>query len=227
MSNIDSELEELLGEGAEAQVSEEIESGRKNYDLIDRLTSRPKRKPEIVTVYLDEETGQELGYARDVRNDYGVVVSRAREGVIGELDKARSEEGPDEKLIAKLEKRASELVKKLKKDSLTFTLQWIPPIAQEVIEKEAAKAVGEKGVPVPEKKIKDWQAEYFARLLSSTLVSMVDNSDGTKVTKLNVAACSQFKKLLPPDQFDRLDTALGKLQYRSAIVNESVDSADF
>lgn len=204
----------------------EINESRETFDLIGRLTQRPKRDPEVVTVYLNDQAGQKLGYARDVRDEYGNI-TRQRAGVLGEIDKLASAVTPDEKAIKRLEREAKKLVAEIKKDSLTFTLQWIPPIAEEVIERDAINAVGLKSKPVPKEKIEEFKHELFARLLVDTLVELKDNASGAVMTSMKIHEAQRLRELLPPAQFDRLDTALGKLQYTSAIYSEAVDNADF
>lgn len=58
---------------------------KRGFDLSARLKNRGLRKSSIV-LFLDEEKGPELGWAYDNKDMLGNVVSRSREGVIGELD---------------------------------------------------------------------------------------------------------------------------------------------
>lgn len=72
-----------------AQVAEELvkiaSTTKRGFDLQARLKGRGLRKATI-TIYLDEEKGPELGWAKDIRNALDEVVGREREGVMGEID---------------------------------------------------------------------------------------------------------------------------------------------
>lgn len=207
----------------------EIQEQREGFDLLDRLVKRPKRKPEVVTVYLDEERGDELGDAHDVKNELGIVVDRFRSGVLGELDleKSKPEDQRDTEKIAALEARARELIEEIRHDSLTFTLQWIPPIAEEVLQKETLDAIGVKDLPVPDAKRDQYKKEWFARAIVATLVSLKDNSSGAVKDKLTVSEAQAIKNYLPDSQQDRIDAALGRVLYRDVLAREALDNADF
>lgn len=229
MTNFDDELEGLIkGESIDEDVQEEIEQERQGFDIIDRLVNRPKRKPVEVTIYLDEEAGEELGYARDLHNELGVRVGRLREGVRGELDEEleKPEDERDQKKIKSLIAKAKKLIARIEKDSLTFTLQWVPPIVEEVIDREVRKAMNAKG-SIPQERKAEYQDIWLDHALRATVISIVDNKDGSKRDKITVAEAKAYRNYAPKDQKPRLDGALGKLINRSVLSREALDTADF
>lgn len=229
MTDFDDELESLInGEGVDEDIEEEIKEERQGFDLIDRLVNRPKRKPEVVTIYLNEELGQELGFAKDVHNELGVKVGRVREGIRGEIDEelAKPENERDEKKLKSLVARAKKLVAQIEKDSLTFTLQWVPPIVEEVIDRETRKAMKVKG-NVPQERKREYMDIWLDHALRATVVSIVDNRDGSVKDKISVAEARALRHYAPKDQKPRLDGALGKLINRDVLSKEALDTADF
>lgn len=75
-----------MGEAEAKAAMEELEKVvKKGFDLKSRLKGRGLRKGSI-TLYLDELTGPELGWAYDLTNKLGFFVKRVRHGVLGELD---------------------------------------------------------------------------------------------------------------------------------------------
>lgn len=209
-------------------VKAEVIEERKDFDLFERLVNRPKRKPEVVDLYLNEELGQELGYARDERNELGVVVGRLRGGVLGELDAERAKgDEADEKVIKSLEARVRELVKGIKEDSLTVTLQWIPPIAEEVVSLDAKRAIGVKSGDVPQNKRTEFMKAWLDEALRATVVSVKDNKTGSVKDSLSLDEARALREYLPKSQLTRLDEALGRLLNRDAISKEALDNADF
>ena len=212
----------------DSDLADEIQEERQGFDLLDRLVNRPKRKPEVVTLYLNEELGQELGFAKDVRNELGVKIGRIREGVYGELDAEleKPEEERDEELIKKLRARVQKLAKAIKKDSLTFTLQWVPPVVEESIDRSARKALGVKG-QVPQERKAEYMKVWLDRALQATVISVVDNKTGDQKDRLSIEEAQRLREYAPKGQVDRLDEALGKLLNRDAISREAIDSADF
>lgn len=229
MTNFDDELENLInGEGASEEAQEEIEQERRGFDLIDRLVNRPKRKPEVVTIYLNEELGQELGFAKDVHNELGVKVGRIREGVRGELDEEleKPEDERDEKKIKSLVARAKKLIAQIEKNSLTFTLQWVPPVVEEVIDRETRKAMKVKG-NVPQERKREYMDIWLDHALRATVISIVDNATGEKNDKITLAEARAYRHYAPKDQKPRLDGAIGKLINRDVLSKEALDTADF
>ena len=221
-------------------LEEEINQERSGFDLMARLTERPKRKPKVVNLYMDEEAGSELGYVHEQRNELGVLVKVHREGILGEVLDAEIEvrrlisEGAEESNIelaeAKLEslkKRRDEVVKRIKTDSLTVTLQWVPPMIEEIIEVKAMRSIGVKQKPLPEHKVEEFKKAWFARALEASVVTIVDNRDGSTKNGITVSEASTLQKLLPKEQGERLDVALNELLFRKAISDEALDNADF
>lgn len=74
----------------ESAVSEIAEMTKKGFDLQARLRGRGLRKATI-TLFLDEQKGPELGWAYNVENEFNQVVGRAREGVVGDIDRLQEE----------------------------------------------------------------------------------------------------------------------------------------
>lgn len=210
-------------------IAEEVQEERKGFDLIDRLVNRPKRKPEVVDLYMNEELGSRLGYVGDRINEFGIKVGRIREGLIGELEAEHAKaEAADESVIDRLETELREIAQQIRKDSLTVTLQWIPPIAEELLEKESLEAIGLKAdARVPEEREEEYKKAWLARALVATIVSVKDNSSGAVKDRLSIAEADAIGRYLPKEQAARLDLALGKLLHRDAISREALDSADF
>jgi hypothetical protein len=80
-----SDIGTLTAEEVEAAQAKLEEMTKKGFDLKARLKGRGLRKGSI-TLYLDELTGPELGWAYDLTNKLGFFVKRVRHGVLGELD---------------------------------------------------------------------------------------------------------------------------------------------
>lgn len=210
-------------------LEEEVNAERSGFDLFDRLTKRPMRKPEVVTIYLDEEVGAELGYAVPVTNEYGIATGIAKAGALGELHDARAvpEADRDEKLIKKLEAQVRELAERARKNSLTVTLQWVPPLVEKAIEIKAMRSIGVKQKPLPKDRIDDYTEAWLARALEASVVSIVDNFDGSVKHSLTVPEARILQEQTPKEQYARLDVALNTLLNRKAISDEALDNADF
>ncbi|QIK61798.1 hypothetical protein G7068_16155 [Leucobacter viscericola] len=211
------------------ELVEEVQQERKDFDLLDRLVNRPKRDPQIVTLYMNEELGTKLGYVREEKNALGVPMGYSKSGLVGELhdEESKDEESRDGERIKALQEKIRETAAEIKRDSLTVTLQWIPPIAEELLQKESLEAVGLKSLPVPDNKLEEYQKEWFARALVSTLVSIMDNSTGARKDKLRLEEAASLRNYAPKEQQRQLDRALNALLNRAAISEEALDSADF
>ena len=212
-------------------LEEEIQQERKGFDLFSRLAEAPKRKPEVVTLHLNAELIQEFGYARDVevKNELGIVTERRRErsGVYGDLDRALAAKEPNQKLIAELTRKAKKLKDALEKDSITFTLQWVPPMIEESIRVKAMRSIGVKQAPVPKDKGAVYYQAWLARMIEACTVSVVDNASMERKDGITVQEASQLSKILPPAQFERLESGIAHLQDRDALSSEALDTADF
>ena len=210
-------------------LEEEIGQERTGFDLFERLTQAPKRKPEVVNIYLDEETGSELGYVREIRNELGVVIGHERKGVHGEIDEelSKPEAARDEKKLAALKKRRKALQAKIEKSALEFTLQWIPPLIEETLAVKAMRAIGVKQKPVPDAKLEEFSRAWRARALEACLVQIRDVATGEVKDKITVAEAEILRQNVAKEQFAKIDVAINRLINREAISQEALDSADF
>lgn len=228
---------------SEENVSPEIEAEaekvrtmtKRGFDVRERLKGKGLRRGSIV-LYLDAEVGEELGDVRRETNALGEETGRVREGVLGEIDalqekraksKVAAERTALDAQIAALTERRDALVERLAETGLTVHLHAVPPVIQKDAHRRAKSTLGiaEKGIP--EDKRAEAQAMEIAHLFSDVITSIVDNESGDvndEITHEDVAA---LRDLLPPAQWDRLDEAIGRVQFTDAISRNIESQEDF
>lgn len=235
-----------------AEIEGIAEEEKKTFNLKDRLHNRRARN-ETVTVYTDEVTGDELGGARDVRGQLGQVIGRRRWGVLGDIDLLKSEieiqqavitSAPeeandtrekaqaviDEKLaeIEVLKDKARPLIRTLNQSGLTFRLRSLPPVIKKDAKRQARKSLGitKKGLPegVTEE---DLGERTVAHLFVASVIDYTDHESGQVIPSIDLDGAIELQGHLPEGQWDKIDEAIGSLQYKSAIGDAVTDDADF
>lgn len=196
-----------------------------NFDLRARLQKRGLREGQI-TLYLDEDTGDELGTARDVKNQFGIVVERIQEGVLGEIDKLDPEADDYEAALRDLEAQKAALVEKLESTALIVKLRAVPPVIAKSAKRKARETLKIKG-KVADEQIEDYNDAYLAHLLSDTIVSITDVESGAVNGKQTYEDCRALKELLPDQQFGRLDAKLADVQFADAVDASIASDSDF
>jgi seryl-tRNA synthetase len=236
----------------EAEIHDIQEEARDDFDLSKRLAGRAERK-KTITVYSDADAGDELGYADEEEEMFGIKTGRrARSGLLGELDALQAEgealaklfetnaeleiDNDDEDLaraqaipgeIKALKARIEKLRKQLKETSFEFTLHTLPEIIQDAVKRETRDALKIKGKGIPDARQEEYNREFVAQMLVKSTERWVDLETGEEHSSLSLERARSFKRYLPRGQFDRLDEAMVKLSFQAAIANSATDNADF
>jgi len=198
-----------------------VKTVKRGFDLSARVRNRGLRRGSI-TIFLDEELGPKLGWAYDKTDAFGNVVSRVREGVIGELDAL-----PENADRAELEAKREELTKELTKTALVFELRAVPPIIQKSAHRLAKQTLGitEKGIP--DEVAEDFNLAQSAHLMTLVVQSVTDNETGEVNTEMDYQEAIDIIDYIPPAQFLRLDMKMGEVQFTDAISQTIEGQEDF
>lgn len=207
---------------------ETVANARKSFDLKERLQGLGLRTGEI-TIYTDEVSGEELGYARDILspNTLGikVVVGRDRRGVLGQIDELDEKSETYAQDLERLSERRDELVTKIKESALTFGIRAVPPVIAKSHERQARKQLGINGKPSDEERSNVTEVQ-FALLFADTITSVVD-ADGADAGRLDYDAAKSLADYLPRAQLERLRDKVIDVQFNDMIDESVTSDADF
>lgn len=237
-------------------ISEEItkirDEAREGFDFRARLAGANNRR-KTVTIYTDAAAGDELGYAFDATLPGGIKTGdRHRKGLVGKLDALEAEskallahfdaleaaelEIPDvdqERVkeitaeIAKVREEIDVVRERIKHSAFEFHLISLPEIADRKAKREARQALNLKVKGIPEARQEEYDLEHAARIISASVESWIDVAEGEKHDGLTPAQVHDLRDYLPRGQFPRLESACVELSFEAAIMNASVDDADF
>lgn len=237
MSDTDTATAEKLPPEVQEELDKIVTTTKRGFDIQARMKNRGLRKATI-TLFLDDEKGAELGWAED-RFDptLGTKIGREREGVTGELDAAREElEGlpktgkKREELEARikgLEARCEELLAELIHSAIVVKMRAVPPVIEEDCHRLARQTLGitEKGVP--DDRYKEYLKAKTAHMMSKMFQSVTDNETGEVNEEVTYEDAFVIIGWLPPGQFERLDLAMGKVQFTDGISRAIEGQEDF
>lgn len=212
-----------------------VETTKKGFDLTERLKNRGLRRGSIV-LFLDDDKGAELGWARDAKNAIGEVTGRERVGVLGLLDAAeevRSAKGTTtdkdakalDKKVAELEKKRDDLVDELTKTAITIQARAVPPVIQKDCRRKAKATLGITDKVIPERQVEEFDKSHTAHLMTVMVQSVRDNLTGEVNEGLSYQDAIDMIDYLSAPQFERLDLLMGELQFTDAI-SESIESQE-
>lgn len=214
----------------ETVAKEAAEEGRKTFDLGARLKGRGLRR---VThrAFTDEEAGQALGGVEERRDPSGsFVIGHRKWGAIGELTdlKLAKEKGDDNDLQidAKTEEIRS-LMETLDATALDIELQAIPPVVKKDARRKAKAALDIKGKGVPDDRLDEFADEFNAQLLHAAALSITDVGTGDRNTSVSVEDARNLYDFLPSEESARLEEAVAKLLFESAIADHATSDVDF
>ena len=206
---------------------------KKGFDLEERLKNRGLRKATI-TLYLDEEKGVEIGWARDKKNELGAVVGREREGIFGEIDaleekrrKADSEDKSLDSEIAELETKRDEMLEELNKSAIVVNIRAVPPVIQKDCRRKTKATLGIETKNIPDDMAEEFDIASTAHLMAVLIQRVTDNATGGVNEGIDYAEAITMMGYLPPGQFYRLDAKMGEVQFTDAISQSIKGQEDF
>lgn len=236
----------------DAEFAEIQDQARNDYELADRLANRSRRRKKV-TIYSDAEAGEELGFAVDEIEEWGVKTGRRiRRGAVGKLDALQAEgevllkriedytENEQEvpaadaeraKQIQKestaLKRKITALKKRLDETSYVFNLQSLPEIITRDMKRQTRATLNIKGKGVPENLKEEYELEQVVQNLVASTESWTDIESGETHSKLSLPRARSFRDFLPTGQFPRLERAMVELSYEAVIAHSATDNADF
>jgi len=225
---------------------------KRGFDPKARLRNRGLRGATM-TLYLDEEMGPKLGWAHDLKNAIGDVVSREREGVIGELDKATAEleawltRGRTEAEvgksmtkaamdkhhkelvagIAEMEVERARLMAHMNNHALIVKMRAVPPVIVKDCRRKAKETLKITVKGIPEEMQEKFTETHTAHLMMVMFESVTDTESGGVIEETTYDDAIEYVRYLPPGQFERLDLKMGQVQYTDAISREIEGQEDF
>jgi hypothetical protein len=224
-------------------IEEKIEgiavTAKKGFDLQARLKGRGLRRASI-TLFLDEEKGVELGWARDVKDGLGNTLGVDRSGVLGDLDLAVANlaatevlaKGPKaadvkqaQQRVAELEARRDELVAELTKSGLVIQMRAVPPVIQKDCRRRAKDTLNITAKNVPDEIMEEFSVSNTAHLMTVMFQSITDNESGEVSDSVSYDDAISLIEYLPTGQMSRLDVLMGEVQFTDAI-SESIESQE-
>lgn len=220
---------------------------KKGFSLQDRLGGRGLRRGSI-KLFLDEATGAELGWSRDVFDLLGNKESLDREGVLGEIEDAKEElageivedvkdenaakvtgkqrvefdQKPLKKRITELEKKRDALIAEIDKTSIVVQVRAIPPKIQRDARRKAKVTLKITGKDIPEELTVDFNASQSAHLMALMIQRIIDTETGEINDGATYQDAIDLMDELPPGQFSRLDNLIGQIQFTDSI-SESIE----
>jgi hypothetical protein len=211
------------------------ETAKKKFDLSERVKGKSRRyRSGSIKLFTDEDAGQRLGDARDIKTDYGLVVDRVQEGLLGELDKLTSidvekfepsELKAHEAAIADLEAQIEAVKAELDETAIVVHLRGLPDIIKSDCRRAAKETLGIHGkVPEDEER---WGLTFNSHLLSRSATTVTDFTTGDGTGKLDYEGANELLGNLPSSEGARLVQALSKVNYTAAVSEAVTDSADF
>ena len=204
---------------------------KKGFDLKERLKNRGLRKATI-TLYLDEEKGVEIGWARDKKNELGAVVGREREGIFGEIDaleeKRRKvdlkDKGLDSKIV-ELEAKRDEMLEELNKSAIVVNIRAVPPVIQRDCHRKTKVTLNLETKNIPDDMKEEFDIASTAHLMAVMIQRVTDNATGGVNEGIDYDEAIAMMEYLSPGQFHRLDSKLGEVQFTDAI-SESIEGQE-
>lgn len=197
-----------------------IDEAQDDFDLDARLSGNDRRSGST-TVYSDSVTGD-----KHQKAEQRVARLEGRQA----LSKVEGSEvewtGNDTKELNAAKKERDELLEKVKLSGLTLDVQWIPPIAADVADRLARKALGIKGL-IPEDRGGEFAKVSVAAILSQGVTRVVDHKTGKEHPSLSFGNARALVSYLPTFEFEKINNLLGDLQLRNVISSSVTDDPDF
>jgi hypothetical protein len=139
--------------------------------------------------------------------------------------KAASESHSERK--AELEGKIAELTDELKRTALVVSMRAVPPVIQKNTRRQAKEKMGitEKGIP--EDKTEEFNLCQAAYLMTVMFQSITDNETGAVNTETTYDDAVALMDFLPVGQFQRLDEAMGRVQFTDNISRSIEGQEDF
>lgn len=235
-----------------AEIVEIQDEAREDYELRMRMSGLSTRRKKL-TIYTDASAGEELGYAEDEGDGYGLKTGRRlRKGLVGDLDALEAEgkvllerieaytaaeaEIPEKDVtrsteiqaeMAELKSKIESVKERLKATSHIFKLHSLPEIIKRDIKRKTREELGIKGKGIPEARQEDYDLEYGVQHFIAAVESWTDVEKGEAHTELPLTRARIFRDYLPEGQYPRIERALLELSYEVAIGNAATDDADF
>ncbi|MBT2484856.1 MULTISPECIES: hypothetical protein [unclassified Microbacterium] len=235
----------------EAELDGIQESARTDFELVNRLAGKSKRR-KSVTIYTDSEAGAQLGYALD-QTEGGIRTGRrVRRGIAGRIDQLEEEgnslvkriehqveaglevpEADTERAkeiqaeLAKEKRKVTALKKRLEATAFKFTLHSLPDIIKRDMRRRARLNLGIRGKNVPADMVDEYELEHSAVSLVASVESWTDVEQDETHSSLSIERARTFRDYLPEGQFPRLERAMLELSYEVAIEHNATDDADF
>jgi hypothetical protein len=235
-----------------AELKDIEKTTKRGFDPKARMRNRGLRRGTI-TLFLDEELGPKLGWAHDLVNQLGEIVGRGREGKIGELEVAQNTleawlnggRGAVETLksmtkaaadkhhkelvaaVTALQAECDTLMAEMNASALIINMRAVPPVIQKDCRRKAKALLKIASKNVPDDLEEAFQEAQTAFLMTVIFQSVTDTESGGVNEETTYDDAIEYARYLPPGQFDRLDMAMGKIQFTDAISREIEGQEDF
>lgn len=135
---------------------------------------------------------------------------------------------PIEKKIEELTERRDTLVAEMKADALAVKLRAVPPVIQKNTHRLAKQSLNIKGkVPEDEETQVAFKESKLAHLMTVMVTEMRDTSDDSVNDGVTYEDAMDLIGYLPPGQLQRLDAAMGRVQFTDTISASIEGQEDF
>jgi hypothetical protein len=129
--------------------------------------------------------------------------------------------------IAKLTVERDKLIEEMNATALIIKMRAVPPVIQKDCRRKAKALLKITSKNIPEEMQEAFQETHAAFLMSVLFESVTDTESGGVIEATTYEDAIEYIKYLPSGQYERLDIAMGKVQYTDAISREIEGQEDF
>ncbi len=192
--------------------NEIVAETKKEFNLMDRLKSRPIRTTEV-TVFTDEVLGAK----------HMELAEKLAAAKVEAADPDSSATDDDYADLAAETKRVANLVAET---AITLKLRALPPIVAEAAARTTRKTLGIKGQITADNSAA-YSDLYTAQMISDSVETVKDHQTGQTMSGISPEEAQALRDYLPNGEFNKIDVAIGDLSVRSHIATTLSEDADF
>lgn len=191
-------------------IEETVTEARETFSLRERLMNRPQRTGEV-TVFTDEVLGRK-------HQELSLQLEAAR------LVSDDSDESNER--IAEIEKELREVATEVYKTGLTFSLRAVPEIVVKDVRRKTRKNLNIKG-KIPEDRLEEFNDAFTAGIFSKAIEGFRDHESDAKVDTFTYQDARDLADYLPKSEWEKVDRAVGDIQFSNSISEAVTEDADF